>query len=188
MSPSSALQAYEAALPYRHLIAGIGLDGDELNNPPSLFQEVFRRARADGWRVTAHCDFNQKNTHENIRYVVTELGGGGGTGAERIDHGMNAADEGGLMEGIREKGVGMTVCPCAYVRHTAEEEVFPRIRRLFDEGIKVTVGSDDPAYMEDNVSLIFLVWSVQKAFECLVGRKYLGTFFFRLNTLLTWQC
>jgi adenosine deaminase len=44
----------------------------------------------------------------------------------------------------------MTICLCAYIRHTAEEEVFPRICKLFEAGIKVTIASDDPAYMEDN--------------------------------------
>jgi adenosine deaminase len=29
------------------------------------------------------------------------------------------------------------------------EEIFPRIRKLFDEGIHIAIGSDDPAYMED---------------------------------------
>jgi adenosine deaminase len=44
------------------------------------------------------------------------------------------------MESVKQNGVGMTICPCAYVRHTPEGEMFPRKRKLFD----------DPVYMEDN--------------------------------------
>ncbi|PVH75246.1 adenosine deaminase [Cadophora sp. DSE1049] len=147
MSPESAMEQYEAALHYKDMIVGIGLDSDELDRPPKLFEALFKRARADGFKITSHCDFNQKNTHEHIRQVAEDLGG---TGANRIDHGMNAADRDELMTVIREKGIGMTICPCAYIRHTSESEVFPRIRKLFDAGIKITIASDDPAYMEDN--------------------------------------
>jgi adenosine deaminase len=147
MSPESAMDQYEGALPYRNMIVGLGLDSDELDRPPSLFYDVFKRAKADGFRLTSHCDFNQKNTHENIRQVAERLGG---SGAERIDHGMNAADDTDLMEIIKSKGIGLTICPCAYIRHASAEAVFPRIRKLFDAGIKITIASDDPAYMEDN--------------------------------------
>lgn len=147
MSPESAMGQYEAALPYKDMIIGIGLDSDELDRPPSLFYEVFERAKKNGFRLTAHCDFNQKNTHEHIRQVAENLGG---DGTERIDHGMNAIDQDDLMNIIKSKGIGMTICPCAYIRHAPADEVFPRIRKLFDAGIRVTIASDDPAYMEDN--------------------------------------
>ncbi|KAH6706306.1 hypothetical protein BKA61DRAFT_635583 [Leptodontidium sp. MPI-SDFR-AT-0119] len=147
MSPESAMEQYEAAFPYKDMIVGVGLDSDELDRPPKLFDVLFKRARGDGFKITSHCDFNQKNTHEHIRQVAKNLGC---SGADRIDHGMNAADREELMSMIKEKGIGMTICPCAYIRHTAESEVFPRIRKLFDSGIKITIASDDPAYMEDN--------------------------------------
>jgi adenosine deaminase len=57
MSPGSALKVYDAAMPYRDMIVGIGLDSDELDRPPSIFQEVFVRAKADGFKLTALCDF-----------------------------------------------------------------------------------------------------------------------------------
>ena len=63
---------------------------------------------------------------------------------------MNTADRDKLMNLIKVKDIGMTICPCAYIRHTPESEVFPRIKKLFDAGIKITIASDDPAYMEDN--------------------------------------
>ncbi|TVY44508.1 putative deaminase [Lachnellula occidentalis] len=147
MSPESAMDQYESALPYKDMIVGLGLDSDEYERPPSLFGDLFKRAREDGFRLTSHCDFNQKDTHNHIHQVAEKLGG---TGAERIDHGLNAADHADLMENIKSKDIGMTICPCAYIRHASNEAVFPRIRRLFDAGIKITIASDDPAYMEDN--------------------------------------
>jgi adenosine deaminase len=143
MSPLSAMEAYEAALPYKDMIVSVGLDSDELDRPPSLFSEVFARAKADGFQLTAHCDFNQKDTLSHIRQAIQ-------LGCQRIDHGMNAADADELMEMIQVKDIGMTLCPCAYIRHASDGEVFPRIQRLVERGIKVAIASDDPAYMEDN--------------------------------------
>jgi adenosine deaminase len=142
-----AMPTYEAMLAYREMVVGLGLDSDELDRPPSLFYDVFKRAREDGFKITSHCDFNQKNTHEHIRQCAEELSGGG---ADRIDHGMNAADKPELMNIIKEKDIGLTLSPCGYIRHASEADVFPRIRKLFDAGIKITIASDDPAYMEDN--------------------------------------
>ncbi|TVY89108.1 putative deaminase, partial [Lachnellula willkommii] len=110
MSPESAMDQYEAALPYKDMIVGLGLDSDEFERPPSLFDDLFKRARNDGFRLTSHCDFNQKDTHDHILQVAERLGG---TGAERIDHGMNAADQAGLMEIIKSKDIGMTISTAA---------------------------------------------------------------------------
>jgi adenosine deaminase len=145
-SPESAMEHYQAMLPYRDMVVGIGLDSNEDNRPPSLFLDVFALAREAGFRLTAHCDVSQRNTHEHIRQVVSVLGG---SGAERIDHGLNAAQREDLMKMIRENGVGMTVTPWGYLRHQPVEEIFPRIRTLHEAGIKLAIGSDDPAYMED---------------------------------------
>lgn len=147
MPVKSAVEQYEAALPYKDMIVGIGLDSDEYDRPPSLFYGLFRRARKDGFKITAHCDFNQKDTHKHIHQVATLLGE---HGADRMDHGLNAADRDGLIDIIKAKDIGMTICPCAYIRHTPIEDVFPRIRKLFDAGIKISIASDDPSYMEDN--------------------------------------
>jgi len=67
LSPGEAMETYIAALPYRKMIAGIGLDSNEYDRPPILFEEVYLRARADGFKLTCHCDVTQKDTHEHIR-------------------------------------------------------------------------------------------------------------------------
>jgi len=141
------MQHYLAALDYRDMIVGIGLDSNEDQRPPLLFEDIFVRARADGFKLTAHCDVGKAYPIEHVRQVATSLGGG--TGAERIDHGLNATDDPELLKTIAEKCIGMTICPWSYIRHQPFEEVFRRIRVLFDAGVEVSIGSDDPAFMED---------------------------------------
>ncbi|KAH7346760.1 hypothetical protein BKA65DRAFT_503202 [Rhexocercosporidium sp. MPI-PUGE-AT-0058] len=147
LHPSSAMTHYELALPYRDIFVGIGLDSNEYDRPPLLFNELYKRARADGFKLTAHCDVTQKDTHEHIRQVVEELGGGG---AERVDHGLDAAEKEVLVRRISESGIGMTLCPWAYVRHHTETNLFSHIRTLMDAGIKICISSDSPAYVESN--------------------------------------
>lgn len=146
LSPESAMEHYEAMLPYRDMVVGIGLDSDENDNPPRLFDDVFALAREAGFRITAHCDVGNKDTLENIRQVVSTLGG---SGADRLDHGLNAAESPELMRLIAERGIGMTITPWGYLRHEPVDEIFPRISTLFRAGIRIAIGSDDPAYMED---------------------------------------
>jgi adenosine deaminase len=147
MPPESAMVHYEAALPYKDMIVGIGLDSNEYNRPPSIFEPLYLRARADGFRLTCHCDVTQKDTHEHIRQVTECVGG---TGADRLDHGLDATESPKLVALIREKGMGVTLCPWAYVRHHKEEDLFAYVRTLFDAGIKINVSSDSPAYVESN--------------------------------------
>ncbi|KAK8190126.1 putative adenosine deaminase [Phyllosticta capitalensis] len=150
-----AMAAYDVCAPYaQRLFVGVGIDSDERGNPPVKFDDLFRRARADGLKVTAHCDVNQPNGHAHIAQAVSEVGGGG---LDRIDHGVNAGERPELIEAIRKRGLGMTICPQAY--SIAKEERWGQwVRTLVDAGVKVTIGSDDPAYMHgmrtaDNMAL-----------------------------------
>lgn len=152
---ADGLAAYEAARPWaagtitggKGLFHAVGLASNAYERPPMLFEEGFARARADGLHVTMHCDFGQKDTHAHMREAVFEVCGG--RGAERIDHGLDAEGNEELVQGLRERGIGLTLCPHAYHRRTAAEVLFPKIRRLVKAGVKVCINSDDPVYMHD---------------------------------------
>lgn len=159
LSPEDAMDHYLAALPYRDMIAGIGLDSNEYQRPPLLFQDVFSLARRNGFRITMHCDVGQDNTHEHIRQVVSEMGG---NGADRIDHGLNAADRADLVDLILKRDIGMTICPWAYMRYQTYSDLGPKMRLLFDAGIRITINSDDPAFMDD--AWILHNWLLTKRF------------------------
>lgn len=140
------MEHYKASLPYRDIIIGIGLDSNEEDRPPSLFEEVFSLARRDGLKLTMHCDMDSKNTQEHIRQAAAVIAG---RGLDRIDHGLNAAENQDLISLILKRDLGMTICPWSYLRHTTFAELGPKIRVLYNAGIKITINSDDPAYMED---------------------------------------
>jgi adenosine deaminase len=127
------------SLPYREWIAGIGLDSDEKGNPPQKFAAVFRRARAEGYQITMHCDVDQENSVEHIRQGLEVIG------VDRIDHGVNILDSDELTAELRRRGLGLTVCPISNRWVTGELKA-GQIKRMLDLGLRVTVNSDDPAY------------------------------------------
>jgi adenosine deaminase len=141
----SAMQTLLAALPYRDWIVGVGLDSDEKNNPPVKFREVFARARAEGFRLTMHCDVNQLNSREHIRQVLHEIG------VDRIDHGINSLEDPELCRTISERGLGLTICPVSN-RFCVQNLTAQEIRRMLQLGMRATVNSDDPAYFRAYVN------------------------------------
>jgi len=145
LSADSAMATLEASLPFKEHIVGVGLDSDEKNNPPVKFAAVFARARAEGFRLTMHCDINQIDTQAHIRQAMEVIG------VERIDHGGNVLQNPSLVAEARRRGIGFTVCPCygGWLREPAggRRNI---VRGMLDAGLKVTVNSDDPAYFRSN--------------------------------------
>ncbi|MFC6886560.1 MULTISPECIES: adenosine deaminase [Actinomadura] len=138
-SAAYAMATLLESLPYREWIVGVGLDSDERGNPPVKFAEVFARARREGYLLTMHCDVDQDDTTEHIRQCLDVIG------VDRIDHGVNALDDPELVEKIRARGIGLTVCPVSnsFVTDGPKADV---VRRMLDLGLRVTINSDDPAY------------------------------------------
>lgn len=145
LTAESALQTLQQALPYKDWIVGVGLDSDEKGNPPVKFAEVFSRARAAGFRLTMHCDVNQQDTLTHIRQCLDVIG------VDRIDHGVNSLEDPTLCAMIRERGLGLTVCPVSN-RFVVQNLTATEIRLMLQFGLRVTINSDDPAYFRAYVN------------------------------------
>jgi adenosine deaminase len=92
-----------------------------------------------------HCDIDQENSIEHIRQCVEVIG------VDRIDHGSNVLEDPDLVEEIRRRGIGFTVCPVSNGFVTADFKA-EEIRRMMDLDLRVTINSDDPAYFLAYVS------------------------------------
>ena len=135
----SALATLEESLPYRDWIIGVGIDSDERGNPPVRFKDVFERARAEGYRLTMHCDVDQDDSVTHIWQCLDEIG------VERIDHGVNSLEDPALVREIQSRGLGLTLCPISnsYVAGGLKAR---ELKTMLDHGMRATVNSDDPAY------------------------------------------
>ena len=141
MSADSAMATLEQSLPYRDWIVGVGLDSDEKGNPPIKFKEVFARARAEGYRLTMHCDVDQENSVRHLWQTVRDIG------VDRIDHGVNALEDEALCREIARRGLALTVCPISNRCITGSLKAL-EVRRMLEIGMRATVNSDDPAYFQ----------------------------------------
>lgn len=145
MSLESAEATLEEALPFKDKFIGVGLDSDEKGNPPSKFTSVFEKAREHGLKLTMHCDIDQDNSIEHIRQVIEDIK------VDRIDHGTNIVENQALVDYVNEHNIGLTSCPVSN-GFVVDDMKGKEIIELLEQGVKVTVNSDDPAYFQSYVS------------------------------------
>jgi len=156
LSESDAFATLAEAEAHLERISGFGLDSSERGNPPGKFARVFARCRALGKPVVAHA--GEEGPPAYISEALDLLG------AARIDHGVRALEDDGVMARLVREAVPLTVCPLSNIRLC----VFPTMAdhtlgKLLAAGVKVTLNSDDPAYfggyLNDNIR------AVQAAFD-----------------------
>jgi len=155
-SEESAMATLEEALPWRHRIHAVGLDSAEVGHPPSKFERVFARARAEGFRTVAHA--GEEGPPAYIREALDLLG------VARIDHGVRCEQDPELCRRLLEADVPLTVCPLSNVKLKVFERMEDHnLKRLLHMGLRVTVNSDDPAYFGGYVVDNYL--AVQRALD-----------------------
>ncbi len=136
-SAASCMEILDMAAPFKDQIIAVGLDNYEVNNFPLKFVEVFRRAREEGYRLTAHCDCNQQNSINHIRQCLELLQ------VERIDHGLHVIDSLELTAIVGERKIPLTMCPTWRPSDPAPRRM-ESIRKMLELGLLVSVNSDDP--------------------------------------------
>lgn len=131
--------ALTSALPHAEKILAVGLDSAERGYPPSLFVEVFERARVAGWHCVAHA-----GEEGPASYIVEALDL---LRVERIDHGVRCLEDPVLVERLRRERLPLTVCPRSNVKLRVVERMQDHpLGRMLDAGLVATCNSDDPAY------------------------------------------
>ncbi|WP_434985528.1 adenosine deaminase [Vreelandella zhaodongensis] len=134
-----ALQVLEQAAPYWKSLDAIGLDSAEHNNPPIKFQAVFARAKEIGLVRVAHA--GEEGPADYIVQALDVLD------VQRIDHGVRCLESERVVQRLRDEQIVLTVCPLSNVSLKVVDQLrFHPLPKLLEEGLKVTISSDDPAY------------------------------------------
>ncbi|WP_421223320.1 adenosine deaminase [Aeromonas enteropelogenes] len=139
LSEEEAFATLREAEPFLSRIHGIGLDSGEKGNPPGKFARVYARCRELGLPVVAHA--GEEGPAEYIWQAIRELE------VCRIDHGVRAVDDPELLRYLADTRLPLTVCPLSNTRlKVFDQMAHHNVLRLLEQGLCVTINSDDPAY------------------------------------------
>jgi adenosine deaminase len=139
VTPELGLQVAEWAVSAMHKgVIALGLGGPEIGNPPEKFTEAFDYARQMGLTSVPHA--GETVGAESIWGSLRLLN------AVRIGHGVRCLEDPLLVDELRIRQIPLEVCPtsnvCLHVVPTFDQHPLPR---LIEEGLYVTLNSDDPA-------------------------------------------
>ena len=149
LSEGDAFETLAQAMPYREHIIGVGLDSSEVGHPPSKFQNVFAAARQAGFLTVAHA--GEEGPPEYV-YEALDL-----LKVSRIDHGVRAEEDAALMQRLIREKMPLTVCPLSNLKLKVVGNLSEHnLRRMLQNGVLVTVNSDDPAYFGGYVNQNFI--------------------------------
>lgn len=118
-------------------LVSFGLGGPEIGVPRAQFAPHFAAARAAGLRSAPHAG---ETTGPQTVWDAIEL-----LGAERIGHGIAAAQDPRLMHHLAQRQIALEVCPtsnvCTGATPSLEQHPLPA---LVAAGVPITINSDDP--------------------------------------------
>ena len=135
-------------------VVAFGIGGDERNGPADWFAEVYKRAAEHGLHRTAHA--GESDGPDSIWGALNLK-------AERIGHGLTAEKDPELIEELAERQIPLEICVTSNLRTGVCAEIAQHpLRRYFDQGLMLTLNSDDPTMFRS--SLVEEYALVQEAF------------------------
>jgi len=134
--PAQAVAELAARYRIRNVV-GFGIGGDERQGAPELFRDVYAYAAGQGLHLTAHA--GETVGPESIWGALNLK-------AERIGHGLTAAQDAELIEELAERQVPIEICVTSNLRTAccANAADHP-VKQYFDQGLMITLNTDDPA-------------------------------------------
>ena len=113
--------------------------------PPEVMKPLFTKARAAGMKLKAHV--GEFGGAEEVRRTVEVLD------LDEVQHGIAAAESVEIMRWLSENQIPLNVCPTSNVMLDGISELAAHpIRILFDNGVPVTINTDDLMIFGQSVS------------------------------------
>ena len=140
-----AQQVAELAVRYKGpSVVGFGIGGDERQAAPELFRDVYAYAATNGLRLTAHAG---ETAGPGSVWGALNLP------AERIGHGFTASQDPELVEALSTRQIPVEICITSNLRTGICATIAEHpVRNYFDQGVMVTLNTDDPAMFATSLS------------------------------------
>ena len=126
-------------------VVGVGLGGLEAEFPPEPYEPAFALAKDEGLGSVPHA--GEVAGPPSVRGALDALG------ADRLRHGIRAADDPGLVREIAGRGTVLDVCPLSNLRTGAvarlEDHPLPQ---LVAAGVDCSISTDDPVMFDTDLS------------------------------------
>jgi aminodeoxyfutalosine deaminase len=126
-------------------VVGVGLGGLEAEYPPEPYEPVFALARDLGLASVPHA--GEVAGPPSVRGALEELG------ADRLRHGIRAAEDPGLLREIADRRIVLDVCPISNLRTRAVPALAEHpLPQLVAAGARCSISTDDPAMFGTDLS------------------------------------
>tara|TARA_B100000686_G_C16713739_1_gene930728 strand:+ start:624 stop:1601 length:978 start_codon:yes stop_codon:yes gene_type:complete len=146
LGPDSVQKTAEEVLenPHKDLV-GFGLAGDELHFPPNLFSKTFKMLNEAKFPITVHA--GEWDGPDNIKEAITLLY------PTRLGHGVRSIEDPDLVNLIKKLNIVLETCPTSNVATKIYKDYNDHpVKKLFDQGVKITVNSDDPPFFNASIA------------------------------------
>gem|GEM_PF-244348 len=151
-------------------VVGFDLAGREARFRPSEFRNYFLPLFRNYLKITIHAGEEigeaEEQMVENIWEAIYELH------ADRIGHGLKLSDSPSLMELIKDRQIAIELCPSSNYQTQSymdylnddpynerlyrDESLYYPLRRYYDEGLNVTINTDNWGISDTTLSQEFL--------------------------------
>ncbi|WP_083751950.1 adenosine deaminase [Saccharothrix sp. ALI-22-I] len=129
---------------------GFGLGGFEADAPRRAFREAFTIARDADLHCVPHA--GETTGPDQVREALDHLH------AERIGHGINAANDPELLRRLAAEGITLEICPTSNIRTGAVQNLKDHpLPRLLDAGVPITLATDDPGMFHTDLDREYLL-------------------------------
>ncbi len=122
-------------------VVGFGLGGDEARYPAPLFQRAYEIANDSGLLCTVHA--GEFAGPESMEQAMDTLP------IKRIGHGVRGIESTDTLARVRDMDIALEICPSSniFLGLYPDMQSHP-LPRLLEMGIKLSINSDDPPFMD----------------------------------------
>lgn len=122
-------------------LAGLSIDGNEAltGRTGEKFEPAFQKAKQAGFGITVHA--GESSGPEGVFDALDFLH------ADRLDHGIRAAEDKELTERLVREQVPLNLCLTSNLTLIYSNRSEYPLRLLWDEGVRITLSRDDPTFL-----------------------------------------